>query len=78
MSYSEKLKRRNTTCYKNKYEKNICKKIIHKKNICEENKTEWVNCIRRFEKSRCPIEYRECNQHWTDFIICSNRQKLKN
>jgi len=63
--YHEKLQRHNT----------ICKKNMCEENICIKNKNEWINCIRRFKISPCPITYRECTQHWTDFIICSNKQK---
>ena len=64
--YLGKLRRYNTV-----YKKNSCEE-----NVCTKNKIEWIDCIKNFEKTRSPITYRECIQHWSDFIICSNRQKL--
>lgn len=45
-----------------------------KKNVCDEIRARWFNCIVIYKKTQ-PVKYRECSQHWVDFVNCTSKSK---
>lgn len=46
-----------------------------KKNVCDEIRARWFDCVVIYKKNLSPVKYRECSQHWVDFINCTSKSK---